>query len=219
METTSMQMSRLQAYIGPSVNSYLELMNRKYRNYDPGKYIYIQLCQLGNEAFLSDKYIELMYITLHAWNMNSRGACLVGYKQFKDSIRKHEDRIRKLSYQRIESVSLASVKDDIKYLFNNLSVVSKTQKSRFVAMSKTLHFLCPNLLIPMDRKFTLQIYGGTADGTIEAQFRKYWRITQDIQQFVSESFLEKEIDLSGWNQNIPKIVDNIIIGKGMEKKG
>ena len=136
-------------------------MNRTYRNYNPGKYIYIQLCQSGNKAFLSDKYIELMYITLHAWSVNSRGASLVGYEQFKDSIRKNENRIRKLSCQRIESVSLASVRDDIKYLFNNLSV-------------------------------------GPADGTIEAQFRKYWRITQDLQQFVSESSLEKENDLSGW---------------------
>lgn len=132
-----MQISRLQAYTGTNVNSYLEIMNCTYRNYDPGKYIYIQLCQLGNKAFLSDKHIELMYITLHAWNMNSRGASLVCFEKFRDSIRKNEDRIWKLSYRRIETFCLVSVKDDIRYLFNNLQLCLK-RKSRGLLLCQRL---------------------------------------------------------------------------------
>lgn len=63
---------------------------RFYRLYDPGWYLYRQVVSEENVSHkFSNKFIELIYVTLTAWNMNSRGAWLAEFEAFRDSLKRH----------------------------------------------------------------------------------------------------------------------------------
>jgi len=55
----------------------LKEVKDNYRPLDPGWYLYRKICLEKdiNKKF-EDEFIELVYVTLSAWNMNSRGAKL-----------------------------------------------------------------------------------------------------------------------------------------------
>ena len=73
-----------------------------YRPYDPGLFLYKMILQRPIEQKFTDDFIELVYTTLVAWNMNARGAKLSDYSLFRDSILKNKDLIIKLANERIE---------------------------------------------------------------------------------------------------------------------
>jgi hypothetical protein len=53
------------------------------------------------DDLLSDEYIELMYVILVAWGMNSRGAQLNAFDSFRATLLENKDRIQKLRDQNI----------------------------------------------------------------------------------------------------------------------
>lgn len=77
-----------------------------------------------------------------------------------------------------------------------------------------MHFLLPELLVPMDRTYTLGYFLGRTNlnGGLESQFQLYEEIYLEFVSFAAgHPELSKYLD-NYWNQNIPKIMDNIIIG-------
>lgn len=196
---------------------YLAAADKNYRPYDPGRYLYVKFCQRND--FLSDEYIELLYIVLVAWGMNSRGAKLDEFDNFRTSILANKDRIQNLREQelRLESIELGSKQEQFKKLFTSMKLMEEDRTSRFVTYSKTLHLLFPNLCVPMDRKYTLSFYPSNVPKALDRQFEKYWNIMKDMQSFAKEhaealrqAFDNKENQK--WNQNLPKVIDNILIG-------
>jgi hypothetical protein len=84
-------------------------------------------------------------------------------------------------------------------------------QSKLVGVSKALHFLLPDLVTPVDNKYTLFFFKKSSGknkefNTFEDVFIKTYRIT--------DSLLLKENDFDGkhWNTSIPKLIDNAIIG-------
>ena len=192
-----------------------------YRPYDPGNYLYRKICKENdiNRKF-EDKFIELIYVTLSAWNMNSRGAKLSDFEEFKSSIKTNKKWIIDLSEYKIEKIREMEFKNIIKILerlFNDLKLVGRNknnkEKPRLVTFSKTMHFLLPNLIMPIDRKYTLNFfYNNTSiNPKLHLQFQKFSDIFKECSNFAFKSELDSKLD-SNWNQNVPKIIDNIIIG-------
>ena len=208
----------------------IEKTKKEYRPFDPGQYLYnLLLNKRGKIDIFSDEYLELVYTTLIAWNMNGRGAKLNDFELFKKSIRENKERINGLKKYRIEELNeenKENVLDIIKELFEKLDLVGKSWtgnkiKSKLVTFSKTLHFLLPNLLVPIDRRYTLDFFYSNKMVPTNPDLKK-----NDEKQLVifnelfrkfcelSQSYnLRKYID-SKWNANIPKIMDNAIIGYG-----
>lgn len=59
----------------------IDLTRKEYRPFDPGSYLYRLMLSKRNEVdIFSDEYLELVYTTLIAWNMNGRGAKLIKKK-------------------------------------------------------------------------------------------------------------------------------------------
>lgn len=86
-------------------------------------------------------------------------------------------------------------------------------KPRLVTYSKTFHFFLPKLFVPIDRKYTLSyFYGnGMVPGSLERQFKRFSELHQEFRRFATNVALVQAVDNS-WNGNIPKVIDNIIIG-------
>ena len=64
-----------------------------YRAYDPGIYLYKLIFNFTYEDKFSNEFIELVYATLCAWNMNSRAAELTEFNDFKKSIIENKSKI------------------------------------------------------------------------------------------------------------------------------
>jgi hypothetical protein len=128
---------------------------------------------MNDIEYFSDEYIELIYIILISWNMNSRGAKLAEYDVFCDSIRSNKEVIYRLQDQNLETAKIDTIKKYLWKLFENLSLVAPG-KPKFVTYTKTFHFLFPELFPPMDRAYTLKFYYGHTNlpKKDERQFKK-----------------------------------------------
>ncbi len=206
----------------------------EYRPFDPGQYLYNLLLEKRKKIdTFSDEYLELVYTTLIAWNMNGRGAKLNDFDKFKESIKKNKDKINSLKEYKIENLSEKEIdkfKEITKELFDSLDLVGKSWtgnkiKSKLVTFSKTLHFLLPNIYVPIDRRYTLDFFYSNkmvpTDSNIkknnEKQIKVFNELFDKFHELATTYNLKGYVD-NKWNANIPKIIDNSIIGYGKLKE-
>jgi hypothetical protein len=79
---------------------------------------------------------------------------------------------------------------------------------RLVSNSKTMHFMLPDLVMPMDRQNTLNFFYGNTGESPE----KFMDIMDCAYQVAQRSDLRRYLDKK-WNQSIPKVIDNAIISR------
>ncbi len=196
--------------------------NGVYRLISPSLYLYKKIIEKHrldndfNKLLSDDEFLELIYITLIAWNMDQRGAKLTSFDEFKKSMLDNRSCLNELYDYRLCSLSendLDIVLNKIEKLFYELRVMKS--KSKIVGISKTLHFLLPNLIMPIDRKYTMNFfYGHNAYNqdiskefkTFKKVFIKFYEITKQLK------LSDKDVDGFNWNTSIPKLIDNAIIG-------
>ena len=191
---------------------YLNRTKEYYRPHDPGSYLYNLIFNYKFSQKFDKPFFELLYATLSSWNMNSRGAELKNYDDFVASILSHKEDFKKLEKKTI--VDLEDQKGIIEKLFNELHLVNT--KAPLVTFSKTLHFILPNLIAPIDRRYTLRFfYGKNSVGcfsSLKKQFEVFWKIEMSYSKFAKEHDLSSFVKKNSWNRNIPKIIDNAVIG-------
>jgi len=183
-----------------------------YRPYDPGQYLYNLVIDFPKESRFSEKFIELTYTTLISWNMNQRGAKLSDYDLYMKSLIENKNLIQSLQNERIEKIdNVNEILQSLKHLFENLKLVAK-DKPKLVTFSKTLHFFLPNLLMPIDRSYTIRFfYKNTGvPQADEKQFEMYKDIFLQFRQLSMSYDFELHLD-NKWNRNIPKMIDNLVI--------
>ncbi|GAB1449508.1 MAG: hypothetical protein L6Q78_05055 [Bacteroidia bacterium] len=181
---------------------------------DPGIYLYREICAYSFEEKFSNEFIELCYIILKAWNMNTRGAKLIDFKTFKHSIIKNKNFIKGLSEIKIEDSTInISELEKIRQLFYNMTLVET--KAGLVTFSKLIHFFLPELLMPIDRRYTLNFFFGHGNipQEINKQFDLYCKILFQFNSFAhSYDFNKIKVDRWNWNKYKSKSIDNLIIG-------
>ena len=120
---------------------------------------YQSLMQTDYEKRFTNAGLQNIYHTLVQWNMNTRRARLKGEKEFYEMVRANKSEIDKLKNYRLSDLcndnNVGKIETIIQNLFENLDL---TVNSRFVTVSKTLHFLHPQLMIPMDRAYTANYF-------------------------------------------------------------
>lgn len=190
----------------------LKETDENYRSLEPGSYLYKKILKYRFARKFSDEFIELLYVTLTAWNMNSRGAKLQDYERLKESIFKTKKMFLELDHYSLKDINNQKVRDILKKLFFELDLVSNG-KPPLVTFSKTMHFMLPDLIGPIDRKYTLQyFYQNTyVPKSIEKQFERFMEIEKAYSVIAQKIQFEKYRN-SNWNSSIPKMVDNTIIG-------
>jgi hypothetical protein len=163
---------------------------------------------------LDDNMIyALLHKTLEKWNMNQQGAKLASVDTIQKSILSERHNLVKLYNYQLHCLNKKQVFSEvlpmISNVFHNLKIMAS--QSKLVGVSKALHFLLPDLVTPVDNKYTLFFFKKSSGknkefNTFEDVFIKTYRIT--------DSLLLKENDFDGkhWNTSIPKLIDNAIIG-------
>ena len=136
--------------------------------------------------------------------------------QFSNSIKKCKSFFENLLGG--SDFSVENYRETLKVLFAKLELTKET--SPLVTFSKTLHFLLPDLIVPIDRKYTLSFFKKNHRGTFrdeESQFSVFMDIQCAYSTFARKHNLKGYID-DRWNQNIPKIMDNLVIGYMLSNK-
>ena len=109
------------------------------------------------------------------------------------------------------------VSSKIENLFRGIHITQN--KSKIVGTSKLLHFLVPDLIMPVDRTYTMKfIYGHNKYSqeiaieihTFNDIFMQFYNLTKKL------SLTDQDIDGLGWNTTIPKLIDNAIMGYVMK---
>lgn len=171
------------------------------------------------EDILNDDLFSLIYSTLEKWNMNMRGAKLTDIKDIKKTISKNKPMLIDLYQYKLHKIE--SLQNDegekilrrLRLVFKGLDIMKS--KRRIVGVSKTMHFLLPDLVLPIDSEYTMNcIYGYNkySDNIdIEANtftdiFTKSYHITKSL------NLNEHDVTGDKWNTSIPKLIDNAMIG-------
>ena len=114
-------------------------------------------------------------------------------------LQKLESSIEKEGFRSSKIPSLLQV------LYDRMDLMLSNEK--MVANSKVLHYLFPNVLIPIDRTNTiLYLYG--KDGTSRKRYLEAINFSFDVMEsnLCWGNYLDEK-----WNSTIPKLIDNAII--------
>lgn len=186
-------------------------INDRYRK-GPSLYFYNRVFGLRRncrsvQSFLSNDYnVEILYATLVSWDMNSRGAKMKYFDDFKKNILSCLHLFNNMDeYEKNRNYNTPNLISILKDVYENLHIMRTSAK--LVSNSKILHFLFPNLCTPMDRRNTLTFfYGNTGESKnkyvemVRLSF-EIMTLDRDFNQYVDD----------GWNKTITKMIDNAII--------
>ena len=88
-------------------------------------------------------------------------------------------------------------------------------RRRIVGVSKAMHFLLPDLVMPIDSTYTMPYFYGTNkyNEKAEKEFQNYLDIFTRTHR-IRNNLKLTDSDVKGgeWNTSIPKLIDNAIIG-------
>lgn len=200
---------------------YSRLCVKEYRpNSDSFKYYHSLIdrhrkYEIG--VLLSDPdFIRHIHETLKKWDMNYRRAKLVEISLFLESITQLTKVIIELTNYHMgdfDENSIREIETKMKYAFENLKVIQS--ESRIGGVSKTLHFLLPRLVMPIDGKYTLNFFFSRRpyNKQLNWECELFFDIFKAFNNIaVRVALSESDEELQGWNTTIPKIIDNAIIG-------
>jgi len=206
---------------------FVDECNNRYRNEKDLEY-YRNIIEIHRrlnnieDILKSEGFLDLLRNTLVEWDMNKRAAELQEIDIIKKNILSHESILRELyKYKLHEIISLADdegkiILNKLNFIFKHLNI-SKT-KRQLVSASKTLHFLLPDLVLPMDGRYTMSFYRySNIPENLDGQFN----IFKDV--FIKSHHITKKLILSTndvdnvkWNTSVPKLIDDAIIGFSKE---
>jgi hypothetical protein len=167
----------------------------------------------------NDDFCRNLYRTLEAWDMDKRGARLNEYDILKESILQHGPYLIDLYKNKLDSISSLEDKNgqkiirDLEFVFCHLEVMKS--KRRIVGVSKAMHFLLPDLVMPIDSTYTMPCFYGTNkyNENVEKEFQTYLDIFTKAHQITKKLKLSaNDADGKEWNTSVPKLIDNAIIG-------
>jgi hypothetical protein len=203
--------------INRKINLLVDSIPDLIKNFDyrkgPDLYFYKKTMELRRTKRLSElfadpeRYIELIYATLVSWDMNSRAAEMMYFDGFKTSILENKQRFLQLETHKLEKLSggaFGEAKMLLGEIYDNMHLM--LSKAKLVSNSKVMHFILPDLVMPMDRQNTLNFFFGN---TTESK-DKFLTIFSCSREIAQKRDLHQFLD-NGWHQSVPKIIDNAII--------
>ena len=198
---------------------YLKITKEEYKGATPkASPFYLEVLSYKGDKY-NDEFTRLVYDTLSAWGMNSRGAKLNKLSIIKKSLIDNKERLLSLKKFTIKDIEKnIRIQDTLKYLFNNLKLVAP-DKTPLVTFSKTMHFYFNDLIVPMDRTYTAKFFEKNVPSKKEKQWEYFLNIEKAYSLFSNKIDIGIYIDKER-NYNIPKTIDNMIIGyiKSIEMK-
>lgn len=173
----------------------------------------------------NDEKIEMVYAVLTSWGMHRmgrKGAKMNEFSIFGDSIRDCESLLVKFKGLKLEDCSEYDFEPLVE-IFEKLNPMYSEVK--IVGVSKVLAHYLPDIIAPVDRQYTFQfIKQKPKDTTLPGNWGelellrelhlKLFKPVAENKQFrtQADSWIGSK-EIFPWDTSIPKIIDNLIIGK------
>ncbi|MEO0279237.1 MAG: hypothetical protein ABIM21_08245, partial [candidate division WOR-3 bacterium] len=222
---------------GPCIHFHRRTINKLRDVLKSGSY-----AQVLNDS----EYIELLYATLTAWGMNrlgKKGPKLRNFEEFEKIIKSLKvetaERLGKYTLSKLGDVS--EIEDPLKEIYESLGDIMET-RCTIVGISKTLHHIFPDLLMPVDGSHVLRLLANLKEEEYRTSddntFENYWKCIK-VSWGIAKALREKRgiLTPSDWkpenpdfriaersmDTSIPKMIDNALIGMSSllpkERKG
>ena len=171
----------------------------------------------ASAACLDSKFAVLLYRTLKAWGIGQRGSKLVDLESFLFALANRADDVGSLEGWMLESPNLLidSAISRTWSIIEKLDIVNN--KNLIVSGTKTLHHLLPDLVPPMDRRYTQQFFMWENPQFQYNQKPSYRAMLQTFHQ-VAVAVRPSRLIGPGWRSSTTKIIDNAVVGYMMRKK-
>lgn len=190
---------------GPSLYFYQRVMNARHDSNSVGEF-------LENEA-----NIELLYATLTSWDMNSRGAKMLYFKDIDENfmenfaaLSSHFQLLEEYQGDEQYENQFETFQEFLEMIREtyNYSHVMKTN-SKIVSNSKIFHFLLPDSFMPIDGKYTLNyLYGNNSEST--NKFMEIFNFVYEIVEILIDLNAGDYLD-EMFYRSYPKLIDEAII--------
>jgi len=201
------------------ISSYLNINDAEV--FSPAsEYFYTKILESKDKSISDklkdDQFLERCYACLIAWRLNRGQSWLVSFDDFKKQLNLQKENLIKLDQvKNLEKLDIDEYKSIFEEIFKSWNLVTirkgeKDAESKFVSISKTLHFLLPDLVIPMDNAYTARII--SFNGSSDKQCKSFLEILSVGKDILNEhkDVIDKYIG-SIPQDTKPKIIDNIII--------
>ena len=155
-------------------------------------------------------FLANLHAVLRAWGIGSRGSRLADPSGLGTAFEQHLPEIEALEGLLISEIDQTrEVIDRLWFLVSTIPIVDN--KSRIVPVTKALHHLLPDLVVPVDRAWTGAFFAWNMpnfDQHPERVFRSAYEAFFDIARAVRpEAFVG-----DGWRSCPAKIIDNGLVG-------
>jgi hypothetical protein len=161
-------------------------------------------------AVQDEVYLASLLATLKAWGIGLRGSRLRPIAEVAAALLDQAELLSGLRHRTISEASLTSdgVDELVWQLIERVDIVDN--EARLVALSKTLHHVLPDLVVPIDRTYTGRFF---AWGTTAMQYKQRPLF---FEAFTVFNQVAQAVDLlarvgSGWRSAPTKLIDNAII--------
>lgn len=164
-------------------------------------------------AVHDERFVRALREMLRAWKVGIRAGRLVPEEAFGAALRAALPRLEALEDQAIDAVDLPEdVGDHLFALVESLGIVEN--KAKIVAGTKALHHLLPDLVVPMDRKWTGRFFQFHLPEWQDphAQRRIFGLAYRHFVQVARQVQPQQYVTGQGWRTCRTKIVDNALIG-------
>jgi hypothetical protein len=167
----------------------------------------------AEEAIDSADFLLSLRSTLQAWGLGLRRSRLAPGPESEEAIRSARAQIEALDGLLIEDPALpVEVGERVWRAIESIGVVDN--RAKLVAGTKTLHHLLPDLVVPMDRRWTgmfFQLHPHEWQDPPN-QRRTFLRTYQDFCDIARTARPQQYVDGHHWRTSRTKIVDNALIG-------
>lgn len=200
----------------------------------PCVYFHRECLRAGEQGFLSNRHIEMLYATLTAWGMHRMGgvdktrAKLTEWDQFRESLANSGEALSSLRNVKLLGSSEREYSEAVSALWPCYqSLHLSVSEATIVVNSKAFYHLLPDFVPPIDRQYTVRFFRQrpqdwrdlkgkfkvvTLPTGLDAQFDlfrticvKVKRLTDRIDQTLFDAEL-RENDVTP-----PKAIDNAIV--------
>lgn len=186
-------------------------------------------------AIEDNNYVDALYATLATWGLHRAGNGInemISRDQFAQLLEQLEPLV--CPFEDLHLAELApdlseASRDAIDEVADQLWTIIETiqianNNARLVAGTKLLHHLLPNLVPPMDRKYTLNFFYGNSSlngraserSVFKQLFRSFFVIAHLCQEEV-EGIREGD-EVHRMNTSFTKVLDNAIVGASLALK-
>lgn len=192
-----------------------------------------------SDALLDDGFVECLYAVLTAWGMHrmgSRGARMEEFRAFRESLLselpgvvkldQHLKRIgggTRVQLPQVPKVEVSALTEELWSAISGLKL-GKSDQTKIVLGSKAVHHLFPELLPPIDRRYTLRFFLGRETLTAESEPDAFREIFPRFHQIaiasasIIESLMREGLPEERYMRtSSTKMIDNAIVGFGIER--